>query len=145
MVKISIKVIDSTSTLYNSDINLYFVTTDSNERGIHIKDTNMYNAIKKQLTKGQRENDELISYAGNTNARNLYNRYFDEAQTLVIDIDDLINKIPSLKLSNKRIKDISGIEKFVGLETELDLSGNYIKSIDKLIELEKIKKLKKDY
>lgn len=137
MVKISIKVIDSTSTLYNSDINLYFVTTDSSERGIYIKDTNMYNAIKKQLTKGQRENDELISYAGNTNSRHLYNRYFDEAQTLVIDIDDIINKIPSLKLSNKRIKDITGIEKFVGLETELDLSGNYIKSIDKLIELEK--------
>ncbi len=137
MVKISIRVSDSSSTLYNSEINLYFVTADSSERGIHIKDTNMYNAIKKQLTRGQRDNEELISYAGNTNARHIYNRYFDEAQTLVIDIDDLVNKIPSLKLDNKRIKDITGIEKFIGLETEIDLSGNYIKSIDKIVELEK--------
>lgn len=137
MVKISIRVVDSTSTLYNSEINLYFVTADSSERGIYIKDTNMYNAIKKQLTRGQRENEELISYAGNTNPRHIYNRYFDEAQTLVIDIDDLVNKIPSLILSNKRIKDITGIEKFIGLETKIDLSGNYIKTIDKIVELEK--------
>lgn len=137
MVKISIRVVDSSSTLYNSEINLYFVTADSSERGIYIKDTNMYNAIKKQLTRGQRENEELVSYAGNTNPRHIYNRYFDEAQTLVIDIDDLVNKIPSLNLNNKRIKDITGIEKFIGLETKIDLSGNYIKSIDKIVELEK--------
>lgn len=137
MVKVSIRVTDSSSTLYNSEINLYFVTADSSERGIYIKDTNMYNAIKKQLTRGQRENEELISYAGNTNARHIYNRYFDDAQTLVIDIDDLVNKIPSLILNNKRIKDITGIEKFIGLETKIDLSGNYIKSIDKIVELEK--------
>ncbi len=136
MVKVSIKVVDSTSTLYNSDINLYFVTADSEERGIHIKDTNMYNAIKRQLTKGQTENDQLISYGNADTARTLYNRSFDDAQTLVIGIDDLINKISNLKLDNKRIKDLSGIEKFVGLETNLDLSGNYIKSIDPLIELE---------
>lgn len=136
MVKVSIRVSDSTNTLYNSDINMYFVVADSNERGIFIKDTNMYNAIKKQLTRGQYENSDLISYGYGSESRNIYERYFDEPQVLVISIDDLVNKIPSLKLSNKRIRDLTGIEKFVGLELELDLSGNYIKSIDKLIELQ---------
>lgn len=137
MVQVSIKITDSTSKLYNSDINLYFVTADSNERGIHIKDQNMYNAIKKQLTRGQKENSELISYGTDEGSRNIYNRYFNDPQVLVISIDDIINKIPSLKLSNKRIKNVSGLEKFVGLETTLDLSGNYIRSFDSLVELEK--------
>ena len=139
MVKVTIKVTDSKSKLYNSDITLYYVTADSEERGIHIKDKNMYTAIRDQLTAGQDENKDLISHKDTepaTQIRNLYERYFDDAQTLVISIDDIINKIPSLKLSNKRIKDLSGIEHFVGLETELDVSGNYIKSIDPLIALE---------
>lgn len=136
MVRVSIKVSDSTNTLYNSDINLYFVTVDSEERGIYLKDKNLYNAVKRQLTIGQNENPELITYKDSENARNLYKRFFNEPQVLVISIDDIINKIPSLKLDNKRISDVSGIEKFVGLETELDLSGNYIKNFDSLVELE---------
>ena len=136
MVKLSIKITDSKNSLYNSDINLYFVVVKSDERGIFIKDKNMYKAIKSQLTKGQEENEDLISHKDANNSKNLYERFFDEPQVLVITINDIINKIPSLKLSNKRISDITGIENFVGLELDLDLSSNYIKSMDKLIELE---------
>ncbi len=135
MVTLRIKVSDSKSTLYNSDINMFFVVVDSNERGIHIVDENMYEAIKDQLTAGQTENSNLITYSSSAK-RNLYERSYNEPQVLVIKIDDIINKISSFKLSNKKIELLDGIEKFVGLEKELDLSGNYIKSIDKLIELQ---------
>lgn len=139
MVTLRIRISDSTNTLYNSDINMFFVVVDSNERGIHLPDKNLYNAIKTQLTSGQSTNSDLISYVYTSPSslrRTLYERAYAEPQVLVISIDDIINRIGSLKLSNKKIEKLDGIEKFVGLETELDLSGNYIKSIDKLIELQ---------
>lgn len=149
MVTLRIKISDTTNMLYNTDINMFFIVVDSDERGIHIADENMYKAIKEQLDanydpelkvyKGQKVNSDLISYYLTTPSslrRNLYNRFYNEPQVLVIDIDDIINKIGSLKLSNKKIRKLDGIEKFVGLDKELDLSGNYIKSIDKLIELQ---------
>ena len=142
MVTLRIKVSDSTNKLYNSDINMFFIVVDTNERGIHIPDENMYNAVKEQLTNNQQVNSELISYYNTTPShlkRNLYERFYNEPKVLVVHINDIINKIPSLILTNKKIEKLDGIEKFVGLEKELDLSGNYIKSIDKLIELKENK------
>lgn len=123
---------DSDNKLYNSNMNLFYITVQTNERGIVFKDRNLYNAIKEQLTKGQEENEDIMSF---TDEKNLYERAFDEPMVLVINIDDLINKITSLKLNNKQISDLTGIEYFVGLEKELDVSENYIDSIDKIIEL----------
>ncbi len=139
MVTLRINVSDSKNILYNSDINMFFVVVDSNERGIYMPDENMYKAVKSQLKEDQKINSNLISYYNTTPTnikRDLYERAYDEPQVLVITINDIINKINSLNLSGKRIKKIDGIEEFVGLSKELDLSGNYIKSIDKLIELQ---------
>lgn len=139
MVTLRIRISDSTNELYNSDINIFFVVVTSEERGIHFVDTNMYDAVKGQLTKDQTINEDLISHVNTEPSqikRNLYERNYDEPQVLVITINDIINKIPSLKLADSRIKRLDGLEKFVGISKELDVSGNYIKTIDKIIELQ---------
>ena len=136
MTKVAVDVTDSTNILYNSKINLYYITVSSEERGIIFKDANLYKAVKEQLTKYQRVNDDLTEY---TDEENLYSRNYDEPLVLVISIDNLINKIPSLILTDRKIEDITGLEKFVGLEKELNLEGNYIDSIEKIIELKRNK------
>lgn len=135
MTVLRIRVTDPTNNLYNSDINLFYITVSSEERGIIFKDRNLYNAVKKQLTQNQDMNPDLIE----TQTRNLYERAYDEPMVLVIKIDDLINNIPSLIVSDKKVVDLTGIEKFVGLEKELDVSYNYIKDISKIIELKEEK------
>lgn len=141
MTTLRIKVTDPKNPLYNSDISLFYVTVSSEERGIIFKDVNLYNAVKEQLTRNQRINEDLIE----TDSRNLYQRAYDEPMVLVIKIDDIINNIPSLKVADKKVVDLTGIEKFVGLEKELDVSNNYIEDISKIIELkqEKINEEKK--
>ena len=136
MTKVGVEVTDSTNTLYNSKINLYYITVSSDERGIIFKDENLYKAVKEQLTKAQTVNTDLSK---DTAKRNLYERAYDESLVLVVSINDLINKIPSLKLVDKKIKDLTGLEMFVGLEKELNLEGNYIEDIEKIIELKRKK------
>lgn len=136
MTKVAVDVTDSTNLLFNSRINLFYITVNSEDRGIVFKDANLYKAVKEQLTKSQNVNSDLKKY---TASKNLYSRFYDEPLVLVISIDELINEIPTLKLSEKKIKDLTGLEAFVGLERELDLEGNYIESIDKIIELKKKK------
>lgn len=136
MTKVGVEVTDSTNTLYNSKINLYYITVSSDERGIIFKDENLYKAVKEQLTKAQTVNTDLSKY---TDKGNLYERAYDEPLVLVVSINDLINKIPSLKLVDRKIKDLTGLEMFVGLEKELNLEGNYIEDIEKIIELKRKK------
>lgn len=127
--------------LIDTEINLSYVVINEEERAAVFKDNNLYTTVKEQLTKDQKINDELRTYNG---GENLYKRpkdivselLYNKAKVLVFDIDTLINDIPSLKVSGKEISDITGIEAFVGLETKLDLSNDYIDSIEKLIELQ---------
>ncbi len=138
MITLKIKITDPTNNLYNSEITVHYVVTDSDEQGIYIPDNNLYKAIKIQLTEDQQVNSDLISYywADDEVRRNLYERAYDDAQVLVITVDDLINEITNLILRDKKIEDMEGIQYFWGLSSNLDVTGNYITSIEKFIELQ---------
>lgn len=215
----------SENILNGSRFNLYYVVHSSNESAITTMDTNLYNAIKEQLTAGQKVNPELASYpyAVDTDGNTIYETYtyvtksiggktyhvltntatkaveyaynpdtntlyesngstigarvdtaveetvittvadngdmtskagykiaytseetgvtlyeaaYDAPKTFVIDNTVLMNKIKSLILNNKQIRDLSGIEKFVGLTSYLNVSHNYLSSIEPLYLLE---------
>jgi Leucine-rich repeat (LRR) protein len=68
--------------------------------------------------------------------RTLYVAAYDEAKTFVIDNTDLVNKITSLVLNNKEIRDLTGLEKFIGLNSYLNVSHNYLTNIDPIYELQ---------
>lgn len=140
LVKVIVNVNDSESKLANTKMTFYYVIVDSDETGIIFEDENLYKAVKEQLTKGQNINDELESYG--TTGTTLYARAYDDALILVIDTNTLINKIPSLILNDKKIKDLTGIEEFVGLETNLNVSYNYIDTIQRILDLENNKDIK---
>ena len=74
---------------------------------------------------------------GNT----LYVAAYDDAYTFVIDDLVLTNEISSLILDGKKIQYLDGIEYFVGLTSELDLSYNYLDGIEELALLQQ----QKDY
>lgn len=133
LANLKIKVTDMNNKLYNSQIDLKFVVINNRQRSIYLKDKRLYEAVKEQLMKGQTVNSELKGY---TDSKNLYDKAYDEQQILIIDEDDLVNKITILYLSNKRISDLSGLEMFIGLETGLDVSSNYIKTIDTILDLQ---------
>ncbi len=138
MYYVNAKVVNSKHKYYDSEINLYFIFVDETERGIVFKDENFYKCVKEQLTKNSQTNPDNLDVAPDDDKldRNLYNAAYDKALTLVISIDDLRNHIKSLICQNEKIKDLTGLEKFIGLETELDVSFNYIDSIERIIELE---------
>ncbi len=210
--------------LNGSMFKLYFVTFDKSSEAITTMDTNLYNAIKEQLTAGQTKNPELSSYryevdtngeiiygeyyyteiisgknkgcrkltekggagrsylynpatdkiykyvsddaelksenelnlkveatniyetdgsmkagyrvSGSGDGKNLYIDAYDDARTFVIDDAVLTNKIPSLILNNKQIRDLSGLEYFVGLNSKLNVSHNYLEDINPLYNME---------
>lgn len=136
LLTVEISVDDPESKLYNTNIKLYYVITNSEETGICFNDDNLYKAVKKQLTRGQTENKELASYGYSADSVTLYTAAYDQAKILVISNDVLINEITSLILNDKKIEDLTGIEKFIGLESTLDVSYNYIDSLEKILELE---------
>lgn len=140
LVNVAVDVKDTESKLANTKMKLYYVVVDSDETGICFNDENLYNAVKSQLTKGQTENTNLKSYG--TSGETLYLRAYDDALILVIDNDTLINKISSLKLNDKKLKDLTGLEQFVGLDSSLDLSYNYIDSFESIVELDTNKEAK---
>ena len=72
----------------------------------------------------------------NSDCRDLYQQAYDEPYVLVITDLDLVNKITSLILNDKRIEDLSGLEKFVGLESNLNVSYNYINTLKNIYLLE---------
>lgn len=135
LLKIDVDVKDSSSKLANAKMTFYYAIVDQDETGIAFDDENLYKAVKEQLTKGQDINKELKSITSNGNGKNLYDRVYDEALIMVIKTDDVINNIPSLILNDKKIKDLRGIEEFVGLKSDLNISYNYIDSLKRIIEL----------
>lgn len=136
LATLKIKVTDMNNTLYNSEINFYCVVINEDQRAIAIKDRNLYEALKAQLTKGQTVNTELTKY---TVSKNLYDYAYDEQMIFVINENTLVNEIKSLVLDNKKIKDLSGIEMFIGLETALNVASNYISTIDRIVDLQATK------
>ena len=131
-IKLPILVDDSENVLFNTEINLNFVVDDDDYEGIVFKDKNLYDAVKAQLKQYQSINSDLTTY---TSRGNLYSAAYDDALTLVISKSDLDNRITSLKVENKKVKDITGLEHFVGLESDLSLLGNKIENLEKIVEL----------
>ena len=82
---------------------------------------------------------EGIKFQAKRNPETLYVKAYDDAKVFVIENEVLVNKISSLILNNKEIRDLSGLEKFVGLESYLNVSHNYLSDIDPIYELEKEK------
>ena len=68
--------------------------------------------------------------------KDLYVQAYDDAKVFVIKNTVLVNKITSLILNNKEIRDLSGLEKFVGLDSYLNVSHNYLTDIDPIYELQ---------
>ena len=209
----------ATNILNGSRFYIYVVVHDSDSTAITTEDSNLYKAIKEQLTAGQTINNELDSYPFEVNAdgeiikdectyttegnnliltivgedepsyildtetnrvylydegekgeyytdkfekqlisttdeegvvtlkegyaiyhnganRNLYIQAYDDAKTFVIDNEDLVNKITSLMLNNKEIRDLTGLEKFVGLSSYLNVSHNYLSDIEPIYNLQ---------
>ena len=140
LVKVVVKVEDDGSKLANTEMAFYYAVVDEEETGIAFNDKNLYNAVKEQLTNKQKVNEELDK-SELTQKRNLYERAYDEALILVIKSDDVANNITALVLNDERIEDLTGIEKFVGLKSYLNVSHNYIDTIDRIVELERNKAL----
>ncbi len=134
-ITLEIKITDSNNPLSGSVIYQHYIIVTSDQTGIVFKDENLYNAVKTQLTKKQTKNKELISY-GESSETDLYKKAYDASLVLVIDTNTLINKIPSLVLHDEKIEDLTGLEQFIGLESHLNLSYNYIDSINQIVELE---------
>lgn len=79
---------------------------------------------------------KVIRFPHNGENRNLYVRAYDVAKIFVINNEDLYNKITSLILNNREIRDLTGIEKFVGLKSYLNVSHNYLDNIDPIYDLQ---------
>ena len=72
----------------------------------------------------------------NPETRNLFQDAYDEPYVLVITKSDINNKITSLILNDRKIEDLTGIEKFVGLESNLNVSYNYIDTLANIYSLQ---------
>lgn len=136
LATLKLRITDMDNRLYNSQIDVHYVVINENQRAIFLKDKKLYDAVKEQLTRNQTKNSDLRAY---TDTANLYDKAYDDQQILVINENDLVNKITSLLLSNKQLTDLSGLEMFIGLEKELDVSSNYVKTIDTIVDLQKMK------
>ncbi len=70
--------------LNGSKFTLYFVVHEKSSEAITTMDTNLYNAIKEQLTAGQTKNKELRSYpyTVDLDGNNIYNTYTYEEKAI---------------------------------------------------------------
>ncbi|MCR5187131.1 MAG: hypothetical protein K6D97_08495 [Clostridia bacterium] len=68
-------------------------------------------------------------------SKTLYCAAYDDAKTFVIYDTVILNEIDNLKLNNKQIRDLRGIDGFFGLALELNLSHNYLESIEPLTKI----------
>ena len=62
----------------------------------------------------------------------MYIAAYDDAYTLLINDDVLTNDITSLVLDGKKIQYLDGLQYFVGLTSDLNLSYNYLKGVEQL-------------
>lgn len=68
--------------------------------------------------------------------KTMYVAAYDDAYTLIINDDVLTNEITSLVLDGKKIQYLEGLQYFVGLTSDLNLSYNYLDGIQELAELQ---------
>ena len=98
--------------------------TETLEQNIKINDEKLYLAIIEQIE----NSEEIIEFTKN-----------DIQKTIKITESEL-EKIKKLKLNNRNLLDLTGLEKFIFLE-ELNISNNNITSIEQLSQLINLKKL----
>ena len=128
---------DEKYTINNGTVYLY---------GTSIVYTNVYENTVIYSVDASGNITQKMGYKIPLNSENetLYDNAYDEPQVFVIDDQTLMNKITSLILNNKQIRDIRGIEYFVGLKSDLNLSQNYLSNIDPLYDLQKNKDIYED-
>lgn len=76
-----------------------------------------------------------VAYVTDKTGKTLYEAAYDAARTFVIDDTVLANQITSLILNNKQIRDLSGLEKFIGIESYINVSHNYLENIKSLYNM----------
>jgi len=117
-----------------------------NQVGIEFKDKNLYKAIKEKYEYALQEKtsnfmhenyDEWYSYKFLTGEGNEWT--FDDKNLIIIANKKDINKIESITVASVSVKDLTGIEEFVGVSS-LNLYNNRIIDISKINELDKNKK-----
>ena len=91
------------------------------------------------LKRGYRVSDKTSIENDINTLSNLFAAAYDDAQAFVIKDDVLINTIKTLLINNEQISDLTGIEKFVGLTSNLNISHNNLINIDPLAALEENK------
>ena len=130
-------------TIRNFDINGYKdsaviykgdSTSYRNKNGIQYYEVEYVDTLNTDGTVTRTAKVKIEQY--NTDARNLYQDYYSEPYVLVITDSDIFNKITSLILNDKKIDDLTGIEKFVGLESNLNVSYNYIDTLANIYSLQ---------
>ena len=131
-------IIDYEGEMYGADY--LNVTIGSNSYKAYYYNSQYEKTILKTVDDwGTIEYKEGYKVASNGRNRDLYVRAYDDAKTFVIDNTDLCNKITNLMLNNKEIRDLTGIEKFVGLSSYLNVSHNYLTDIEPIYKLQENK------
>ena len=133
------------SYLYNGDLNKLFRYVDGADISSDDKIEQLEPAAKKVVedhiysmgSNGQETSIRVykIPHEGERTGRYLYRAAYDDAKAFVIPYTDLLNEITNLKLNNKQIRDLTGIEGFYGISLYLDLSHNYLESIEPLVKI----------
>lgn len=146
----------SLPTYFINDGVVYIIDYTGNMTGTYAGTVNVrtgnypiyyYNSKIEKTTIKTVDNNGVIRYregykvAINGENTTLYKSAYDEAKIIVVDNKVLCNKITNLVLNNKEIRDLTGLEKFVGLQSELNVSHNYLSDIEPIYTLQENKNL----
>ena len=144
---------EDTETIYHKLTNTvthsaeYLYNTKTNQLYKYSSDTVRGELVNKKVEKIEKKTAGTdgvlklqyvyrIAVENDSTGKTLYEAAYDDAKTFVIDDMILTNKITSLILNNKQIRDLSGLEYFIGLNQELNVSHNYLQNIDSIYELD---------
>jgi len=137
--------LDSTTTIVSpsyiwnaSEGRIYLAEVDGTDVAIGEFYTDSYETttIPIVLENGIIVQRQGIKFPHKGSCRTLYLQAYDVAKTFVITNVDLVNKIHTLILNNKEIRELNGLEKFVGLVSNLNVSHNYLDNIDPIYDLQ---------
>ena len=120
---------NSSSIIYEGNSTSYY-----NRYGIQNYEVQYVDSLNSDGTVSRTAKVKIAQH--NPEARNLYEDYYDEPYVLVISDSDIFNKITSLILNDKKIDDLTGLEKFIGLESNLNVSYNYIDTLANIYSLQ---------
>lgn len=116
----------------NATYKIYRIDKKS-QTGIVFKDENLYNSVKKQLK-------ETYGYTNWT---------YDDEDLIIIAEKSELDKVSNITVNRKAVKDLTGLEKFVGLK-DLNLEDNSIIGLNTICELyankkNRVEELKEKY